>query len=63
VDRWDFVLKGEKTPPATFEWKGWKAYGRIRLAADRVSPKDGTRIHFPVLDAPAFVPEATFAKP
>ncbi len=25
VDRWEFVLKGEKTPPVPFEWKGWKA--------------------------------------
>lgn len=60
VDRWEFVLKGEKTPPAPFEWKGWKSYGKIRLADDRVSPKDGTRIYFPVLEAPASVPEATF---
>lgn len=63
VDRWEFVLKGEKTPPVPFEWKGWKTHGRIQLADDRVNPKDGTRIHFPVLDAPASVPEATFAKP
>ena len=63
VDRWEFVLKGEKTPPATFEWKGWKAYGKIQLADDRVSPKDGTRIYFPVLDVPSSVAEGTFAKP
>ena len=61
VDRWEFVLKGEKTPPVPFEWKGWKAYGRIQLADDRVSPKDGTRIHFPVLDAPATLPDEAFA--
>jgi hypothetical protein len=60
VDRWEFVLKGEKTPPAPFEWKGWKPYGRIQLADDRVSPKDGTRIHFPVLDAPATVSDEAF---
>jgi len=63
VDRWEFVLKGEKAPPAPFEWKGWKAHGKIQLADDRVSPKDGTRIYFPVLDVPASVPDATFAKP
>jgi hypothetical protein len=62
VDRWEFVLKGEKTAPVPFEWKGWKAYGRIRLADDRVNPKDGTRIHFPVLDAPATVPDTAFAR-
>ncbi len=62
VDRWEFVLKGEKTPPSPFEWKGWKRYGKIQLADDRVSPKDGTRIYFPVLEAPASVPEATFGR-
>jgi hypothetical protein len=61
VDRWEFVLKGDKTAPVPFEWKGWKMYGRIRLADERVNPTDGTRIHFPVLDAPATVPDATFA--
>jgi len=61
VDRWEFVLKGEKTPPVPFEWKGWKAHGRIQLADDRVSPQDGTRIHFPVLDAPATLPDEAFA--
>lgn len=63
VDRWEFVLKGEKTAPVPFEWKGWKPYGKIQLADNRVSPKDGTRIYFPVLDVPASVPEGTFAKP
>ena len=62
VDRWEFVLKGDKTAPVPFEWKGWKAYGRIQLANERLNPKDGTRIHFPVLDAPATVPDATFAR-
>jgi hypothetical protein len=61
VDRWEFVLKGEKTPPVAFDWKGWKAHGRIQLADDRVSPKDGTRIHFPVLDVPATLPDEAFA--
>jgi len=61
VDRWEFVLKGEKTPPVPFDWKGWKAYGRIQLADDRVNPKDGTRIHFPVLELPAILPDEAFA--
>jgi hypothetical protein len=61
VDRWEFVLKGEKTPPVPFDWKGWKAYGKIQLADDRVNPNDGTRIHFPVLDAPTALPDEAFA--
>ncbi len=63
VDRWEFVLKGEKTPPVPFDWKGWRSYGRIQLADDRVNPKDGTRIHFPVLEVPAALPDAAFSLP
>ena len=59
VDRWDFVLKGENKPPATFSWEGWKPYGKIQLAAEHKS-KDGTRIYFPILDVPATVPDAVF---
>jgi hypothetical protein len=62
VDRWQFVLGGKKTPPEPFEWKGWRSYGRIKLADDRLSPKDGTRIYFPVLELPASVPDATFGR-
>lgn len=62
VDRWDFVLKGEKKAPSTFTWKNWKGYGKIQLADDRVSP-DGTRIYFPVLEVPKSVPAAVFTTP
>ncbi len=62
VDRWDYVLKGEKKPPSTFTWKNWKSYGKIQLADDRVSA-DGTRIYFPVLEVPASVPAAVFTTP
>jgi hypothetical protein len=60
IDRWDFVLKGEKTPPTTFEWKGWKRYGGIMLSPERVDPAKGTKILFPVLDAPKSMPDAVF---
>ncbi len=62
VDRWEFVLNGEAGQPAVFDWKGWRDYGRIKLAPERVNPKDGTRIFFPVLDAPASLPAETFAR-
>ena len=62
VDRWDFVLKGESKPPASFSWKNWKEYGKIRLADDREGA-DGTRIYFPVLDVPGTVAETVFTNP
>jgi hypothetical protein len=63
VDRWDFILQDEKGPASTFSWKGWKKYGGVMLADDRVSPKDGTRIYFPLIEVPASIPEATFTTP
>lgn len=63
VDRWDYVLKGEKGPATSFEWKGWKAFGRIQLADDRREPKSGRRIFFPVLETPASVDETAFTRP
>ena len=63
VDRWEFVLKGADTPPVPFEWSGWQSHGQIQLANERVNPTDGTRIHFPVLDVPASVPDSVFTQP
>ena len=63
VDRWEFVLKGADTPPVPWNWSGWKPYGSIQLADERVNPNDGRRIHFPVLDVPASVPDAVFTQP
>ena len=63
VDRWDFVLKGEDVPPTTFHWKDWRTVGGVQLAAERVNPKDGFRLVFPVLEAPASLPDAVFTAP
>jgi hypothetical protein len=63
VDRWDFVLKGEDVPPTTFLWKDWKKVGNVKLAAERVNPKDNRRLVFPVLEAPASLPDAVFTSP
>jgi hypothetical protein len=63
VDRWEYILKGEDTSPTPWEWSGWKEYGDILLADDRVNPNDGTRIHFPVLDVPESLPGSVFMQP
>lgn len=63
VDRWEFVLKGADTPPVPFDWSGWKAFGDIQLADDRMNPNDGTRIHFPVLEVPTGVADSVFTRP
>jgi hypothetical protein len=63
VDKWEYILKGGPGPATPFLWKSWVRYGKILLSGDRVNPKDGTRIYFPVLDAPAAVADAVFASP
>jgi hypothetical protein len=61
VDRWDFVLKGEDVPATTFLWKDWKTVGNVKLAGERVNPKDNRRLVFPVLEAPASLPDSVFS--
>ncbi len=63
VDRWDYVLKGEDKPPTTFAWRNWKKYGSVMLADDRHNPADGTRIYFPVLEAPDSLADTVFTAP
>jgi len=63
VDRWEYILKGGPGPATRWDWKGWRRYGGIMLAPERLNPKDGARIHFPVLEVPETVPDSTFAEP
>jgi hypothetical protein len=63
IDRWDYVLKGGPGPPTSWLWTGWKRYGSIMLAPERVNTKDTTRIFFPVLDAPPTLDDATLTRP
>jgi len=63
VDRSDYILKGGEGPATSFQWKGWQRYGNVMLAPERLNTKDGTRIYFPVLQAPATVPDAAFTSP
>jgi hypothetical protein len=65
VDRWDYVLQSAKPgdAPTSWEWRGWKSYGGIKLAPERWNEKDQRKIHFPVLEVPEAVPDALFTTP
>jgi hypothetical protein len=63
VDRWDFVLKGEEVPPTTFLWKDWRTVGQVKLAAERVNPKEQRKLVFPVLETPSSLPDTLFTSP
>ena len=62
VDQWDYTLQsGDK---GSFYWKDWKRVGKIMLASDRPSlGKDGTRIFFPIIEAPAEIKDSVFTTP
>jgi len=62
VDRWDYVLKGEKVPPTTWEWKGWSKHGNMMYSSERVNPKEGRKLMMPVFDV-TNVPDAVFTSP
>jgi len=63
VDKWEYILDGGPGPATAFSWRDWRRHGTILLAGDRVSQQDDVRIHFPVLEAPASVPERVFTSP
>ena len=63
VDRWDFVLKGEAAPPTTFTWTGWKKYGGIMLAGERVNPAENRKILLPDIAVMESVPDSVFTSP
>ena len=63
VDKWEYILNGGPGPAVAFSWKNWARHGTILLASDRVSQQDDTRIHFPVLETPASVPDRVFTSP
>lgn len=63
VDRWDYVLKGEKAPPTTWEWKKWDRHGKVMYSSERVNAKEGRKILLPVHDTTDSVPDAVFTNP
>jgi hypothetical protein len=63
VDRWDYVLKGEKAPPTTWTWTGWKRYGDIMLAGERVNVKENRKLLLPDIAVLTEVPDKVFTSP
>jgi plasmid maintenance system killer protein len=63
VDRWDYVLNGESVPPTTWQWVGWKKYGDIMLAGERVNAKENRKLMLPDIAVMETVPDAVFTSP
>ena len=63
VDRWDYVLKGEKVPPTTWMWTGWTKHGNIMLAGERTNAKENRKLMLPGIAVLDSVPDAVFTSP
>ena len=63
VDRWDYVLKGESAPPTTWQWVGWKKYGDIMLAGERINAKENEKLLLPDIAVMDSVPDSVFTSP
>jgi len=66
MDRWSYILQDDppQAPPAAWEWKGWRRFGGILLAPEKVAVgKDGVRITHPILEVPSSVPDTAFERP
>ncbi len=67
MDRWSYVLQDDPPgrEPTVWDWKGWARYGKILLAAEKVSQrKEGTvRISHPILQVYETLPDVYFSRP
>ena len=46
MDKWEFILQGEKGPPSAFDWVNWQNFEGIMLCTERKSQKQPLRIVF-----------------
>jgi hypothetical protein len=60
---WEYVLEGEKPPPAAWSWEGWRRIGSILLSPDKRKIGDDTAIRFPVLEVSEEADESVFRDP
>jgi len=67
MDRWSYLLQDDppKSAPTVWDWRGWRRYGGILLAPEKVSVrKEGSvRIVHPILEVLDTVPSDYFTRP
>ena len=60
VDRWAFVLKGEEEPASHYWWRGWKKYGKVKLAPERAAVDGDGKLLFENLAVSDSMPDSVF---
>jgi hypothetical protein len=46
MDKWEFILQGQKGPPSVFDWIHWQDFEGIKLCTEMKSQKEPLRILF-----------------
>ena len=46
MDRWEFILQGQKAPPSAFDWINWQDFEGIKLCTEMKAQKQPLRILF-----------------
>jgi len=63
MDRWSFLLGGRSGEPVQYLWNGWRPYGKILLAPERVSADGSRKLLFPHLAVFPELPDSVFSSP
>ncbi|MEK7348946.1 MAG: hypothetical protein AABZ94_08745 [Candidatus Eisenbacteria bacterium] len=60
IDRWDYVLTGQKPPPSGASWEAWTGIGPVKLSLQRRFQGKPVMLRFENVAAPAAFDERVF---
>ncbi len=63
MDKWEFILQGEKGPPSAFDWLNWQKYGGVMLSSEMKQKGKPLRILFKNLAVSSAVDERPLTSP
>jgi hypothetical protein len=61
IDRWEFVLTGQKPPPSGSTWEAWTNVGPVKLSLQRRFPAKPVMLRFENVAAPESFEESVFS--
>ena len=60
IDKWEFVLTGQKPPPSGASWEGWTNVGPVKLSLERRFPGKPVMLRFENVATPAAFDASVF---
>ena len=61
IDKWEFLLTGQKPPPSSATWESWTSIGAIQLSLARRFPGKPVMLRFENVATPAAMDDAVFS--